>query len=221
MLLTPPLAFARVDAGIYRSAYPTKKSLQYILDNLFLKSLVCLCPNELRSDVRDFALNNSIEIREYNIGFNQEPFISMFEEPVRKAIDFIADETNHPVLIFCLTGQKKTSCLIGCYRRSLNWSLASVLHEYELHNDPEGILSDMIFIENFSWKTVNKGFGGMIIYSNFLSHRKIGRLLRNSSISFQPLLHSYFYCDWRSEDRAFEFHVWKLRHSQPKLVLRS
>lgn len=149
MLAIPPLAFARVESGIYRSAYPTKKSFQYILDNLSLKSLVCLCPNEIRSDIRDFASENSIVLKEYNIGFNQEPFVSMFEKPVQDAIDFIADEINHPVLIFCITGQKKTSCVIGCFRRSLNWSLASVLHEYEQYNDPEGILSDMIFIENF------------------------------------------------------------------------
>lgn len=149
MLSAPPLAFARVQTGIFRSAYPTKKSLTYILDNLDLKSLVCLCPNELKNEMREFAADNSIVMKEFNIGFNQEPFVSMFEEPVQEAIDFISDEANHPLLIFCMTGQKKTSCVIGCYRKSLNWSLASVLHEYEQFNDPEGILSDMIFIENF------------------------------------------------------------------------
>ena len=99
--------------------------------------------------MREFAADNSIVMKEFNIGFNQEPFVSMFEEPVQEAIDFISDEANHPLLIFCMTGQKKTSCVIGCYRKSLNWSLASVLHEYEQFNDPEGILRDMIFIENF------------------------------------------------------------------------
>lgn len=149
MLCAPPLAFARVESGIYRSAYPTKKSIQYIIDNLSLKSLVCLCPNELKSDLRDFAASHSIVIKEFNIGFNQEPFMSMLEQPVQDAIAFMSDERNHPILVFCITGQKKTSCVIGCFRKSCGWSLASVLHEYEQFNDPEGTLSDMIFIENF------------------------------------------------------------------------
>jgi hypothetical protein len=42
MLVAPPLGFSRVESGIYRSAYPAKKALNYI-DNLSLKSMVCLC----------------------------------------------------------------------------------------------------------------------------------------------------------------------------------
>ena len=147
-LVAPPLSFSRVHPGIFRSAYPTKKSLEYI-ESLSLKSLVCLCPNELKSDLRDFASIHSIKLIEYNIGFNQEPFMSMAEDIVKEAVDFISDESNHPTLVFCITGQRKTGCLIGCFRRRLGWSLASVLHEYEQFNDPEGSLSDMIFIENF------------------------------------------------------------------------
>lgn len=149
MLLAPPLSFSRVQTGIYRSAYPTKKSLQYILENLSLKSMVCLCPNELKTDVREFASANSINLVEFNIGFNQEPFMSMVEDSVQNAIEFISDNFNHPVLVFCVTGQKKTGCVIGCLRKRQGWSLASVLHEYEQFNDPEGTMSDMIFIENF------------------------------------------------------------------------
>lgn len=144
-----PLLYARVQDGVYRSAYPTKKSLDCILKNLSLKSMVCLCPNELRTDLREFATNNNITLVEYNIGFNQEPFMSMLEEPVRNAVDFISDSNNHPILVFCLSGQKKTGCVIGCFRKRMNWSLTSALHEYEMFTDPEGTLSDMMFIENF------------------------------------------------------------------------
>jgi tyrosine-protein phosphatase SIW14 len=149
MLVTPPLSFSRVQDGIFRSAYPTRKSLQYIIDNLFLRSLVCLCPKELKNDLREFASEKSIILAEFNIGLNQEPFVSMFEESVQNAVDFISDESNHPTLVFCITGQKKTGCVIGCFRKMSGWSLTSILHEYEQVNDPDGSLSDMIFIENF------------------------------------------------------------------------
>lgn len=68
---------------------------------------------------------------------------------MRTAVDFISDPTNHPVLVFCITGQRKTGCVISCFRKRLKWSLSSILHEYEQFTDPEASLSDMIFIENF------------------------------------------------------------------------
>ena len=53
-------------------------------------------------------------------------------------VDFISDESNHPTLVFCITGQKKTGCVIGCLRKMSGWSLTSILHEYELFNDQIG-----------------------------------------------------------------------------------
>jgi hypothetical protein len=50
---------------------------------------------------------------------------------MRTAVDFILDPTNHPVLVFCITGQRKTGCVISCFRKRLQWSLSSILHEYE------------------------------------------------------------------------------------------
>ena len=70
MLVSPPLSFSQAQDGALHTAYPTRKSLQCIIDNLFLRSLVCLCPKELQNDLRVHADDRSGISAEYNIGLS-------------------------------------------------------------------------------------------------------------------------------------------------------
>jgi len=83
-----PLGFALVDTEIYRSAYPASK-VQPFIETLNLKSMVCLAPNELKSDLRSFAKSKQIHIEEFDIKHNQEPFLLMSEAVVESALNFI------------------------------------------------------------------------------------------------------------------------------------
>jgi tyrosine-protein phosphatase SIW14 len=87
-LQLPPLSFASIDAGVYRSAYPSVKTLNFI-ESLGLKSMICLSPLEMRSDLKDFATEKGIKLYESNVGFNQEPFLVMSEKEVRSVLDII------------------------------------------------------------------------------------------------------------------------------------
>ena len=70
MLVSLPLSFTQVQDGTLHTAYPTRKSLQYIIDNLFLRSLVCLCPKELQNDLQVDADNRTGISAEYNVGLS-------------------------------------------------------------------------------------------------------------------------------------------------------
>lgn len=84
--LCPPLAFAQVSEGIYRSAYPNKNTWAFI-KTLRLKRMICLAPADLRPDLVEFCKEGGIELVECDIGHNQEPFLSMSAEKVNQAID--------------------------------------------------------------------------------------------------------------------------------------
>jgi len=149
-LILPPIVFARVGPGIYRSAYPASKSLPFI-DSLHLKSMVSLLdkPSEVKKELRDYCHTHGITMIECPVGLNQEPFVTMSESAVKEAVEFIANPINHPVMVFCTTGRSKTSVVIGCYRRlHLGWSISSMVHEYEQYMDPDGGVADMAFMEN-------------------------------------------------------------------------
>ena len=151
-LIVPPIVFARVGPGIYRSAYPATKSLHFI-DTLHLKSMVALIdkPNDIKKELREYVHTHGITMIECPVGINQEPFVTMSESAVKEAVEFLSNPINHPVMIFCTTGRSKTSVVIGCYRRlRLGWSISSVVHEYEQFMDPDGGVADIAFMENVS-----------------------------------------------------------------------
>lgn len=49
-----PLGFCRVHDNIYRSSYPSTKSLPFI-STLGLKSIICLTPSDIKKELRDYC----------------------------------------------------------------------------------------------------------------------------------------------------------------------
>ncbi len=115
-----PLGFSQVDEGCYRSAYPTQACLGFI-ETLNLKTVIALQPEDLRAELRDFCAKSNITIIEADIGLNQEPFLVMSEANVNKVLDVVLNPTCLPVMIFCNNGRLRTSCLVGCFRRTKKW----------------------------------------------------------------------------------------------------
>jgi tyrosine-protein phosphatase SIW14 len=98
LVLVPPLGFSLVSSSssgaVYRSSYPAKKSLPF-LAKLGLKSIICLSPNDLRPEFREFCTSNAVALMEYDLKVNQEPFAVMDEEvmeAVLSAADCKSDE---------------------------------------------------------------------------------------------------------------------------------
>mmetsp|Transcript_13321 Transcript_13321/g.18269 ORF Transcript_13321/g.18269 Transcript_13321/m.18269 type:complete len:157 (+) Transcript_13321:73-543(+) len=143
-----PLGFALVDQEIYRSAYPATKVYPFI-ETLNLKSMVCLTPSELKSELRSFAETKSIHIAEFDVKHNQEPFLIMSESVVSSALNFVCDKSHWPLLIFCTNGKVKTAVVVACLRKRMGWSISSIVHEYERFCEPDSNLLDLQFIENF------------------------------------------------------------------------
>ena len=142
-----PLGFARVSAGVFRSAYPARSTLPFI-STLKLKSMVCLFPKDIRSDLREYLQQNDIKLLEADVGINQEPFVAMSSRAVSSVLSFVANPCNLPALIFCTNGKVRTGCVVGCIRKMAGWSIISIIHELEQATDADSPL-DQSFIENF------------------------------------------------------------------------
>lgn len=111
--LFTPLAFALVDHGIYRSAYPVRKNYPF-LDGLHLKTMISLSSiGEVRNDLKDYATRNNIDLLEIDVKFNQEPFVIMDVDAIRQVISITLDPMKQPCLLFCTNG--KVSTLSFCY----------------------------------------------------------------------------------------------------------
>jgi tyrosine-protein phosphatase SIW14 len=151
--LTMPANFSMVDRGIYRSSFPRGKNIGF-LRSLGLKSVISLVPEDYPQNLLEFYESSGIRFISHGLDGNKGPFKSIEDHLFIEVIRDVLNPLNHPLLIHCNKGKHRTGCVVGCYRRSLGWSLASALHEYILFSYPKSRLEDQRYIESFDPATL-------------------------------------------------------------------
>ncbi|KAK9133196.1 hypothetical protein Scep_012724 [Stephania cephalantha] len=159
-LLVPPLNFAMVDNGVFRSGFPDTSNFKF-LKTLGLRSIICLCPEAYPEANEEFLKSNGIRLFQFGIEgckflssdirdcHVQEPFVNIPEETIREALKVVLDVRNHPILIHCKRGKHRTGCLVGCLRKLQRWCLSSVFDEYQRFAAAKARVSDQRFMEKF------------------------------------------------------------------------
>ncbi|KAL6056557.1 Tyrosine-protein phosphatase dsp1 [Balamuthia mandrillaris] len=147
-LLIPPLNFAMVAPGVYRSGYPNKKNFPF-LKKLGLKRILYLCPEAYPEENLEFLQKNGLKLLHYGIRGNKEPFVEIPSEVIRDALVDLLDVRNHPLLIHCNKGKHRTGCLVGCLRKTQQWSLAYIFDEYRRFAGSKVRIMDQQFMELF------------------------------------------------------------------------
>jgi len=145
----PPVNFAMVEKGIYRSGYPSERNFDF-LKKLQLKSILYLVPEDRGQSYRNFVDEMGIRIFDYGMEGNKEPFLEIPEDTVRDALSVILDSRNHPMLIHCNKGKHRTGCVVGILRKIQNWSLTSVFDEYRRFAGTKARMLDQQYIELIS-----------------------------------------------------------------------
>ena len=147
-MVTPPDNFAMVWKGVYRSGYPTKKNFDF-LSRLGLRSVLFLCPEAYPDSHLDFYAAHGIQLLQFGVIGNKEPFDEIPEAVVCAALLKILDDANLPLLIHCNQGKHRTGCLVGCLRKVHRWSLVSIFEEYRRFAGAKARVHDEQFIERF------------------------------------------------------------------------
>ncbi|KAJ7960329.1 Tyrosine-protein phosphatase [Quillaja saponaria] len=144
----PPLNFAMVDNGVFRSGFPNNTNFAF-LQTLGLRSIICLCPEPYPETNMEFLKANGIKLYQFGIEGYKEPFVNIPEDTIREALKVVLDVRNHPVLIHCKRGKHRTGCLVGCLRKLQKWCLTSVFDEYQRFAAAKARVSDQRFMELF------------------------------------------------------------------------
>ncbi|KAI3916770.1 hypothetical protein MKW98_026241, partial [Papaver atlanticum] len=103
-LFVPPLNFAMVDNGIFRSGFPDTSNFPF-LQTLGLRSIIYLCPEPYPEANMEFLKSNRIQLFQFGIEGCKEPFVNIPEDTIREALKVLVDVKNHPVLIHCKRGK--------------------------------------------------------------------------------------------------------------------
>lgn len=147
-ILEPPGNFAMVYPQLYRSSFPSKKNYSF-LRSLGLKTVLTLVQDEYSEENRAFFQQEGIALYQIGIPANKEPFVSIPDEKIRRALRLVLDKRNHPMLIHCNKGKHRTGCLVGCLRKMQCWSATAVFDEYRRFSFPKSRVMDQLFIELF------------------------------------------------------------------------
>ncbi|NP_001130476.1 tyrosine specific protein phosphatase family protein [Zea mays] len=153
LLLVPPLNFAMVDHGVYRSGFPDASNLPF-LETLRLRSVLCLCPEPYPEANLEFLRAHGIKLFQFGIDGSKEPFVNIPEDRIREALEVILDASNHPVLIHCKRGKHRTGCVVGCFRKLQRWCLTSIFDEYQRFAAAKTRVSDLRFMELFDVSSI-------------------------------------------------------------------
>ncbi|TXG46877.1 hypothetical protein EZV62_026171 [Acer yangbiense] len=161
-MFVPPLNFAMVDNGVFRSGFPDSANFSF-LQSLGLRSILYLCPEPYPDSMNEFLKANGIRLFQFAIDGGKEPFVNIPEETIREALQVVLDVRNHPILIHCKRGKHRTGCLVGCLRKLQKWCLSSIFDEYQRFAAAKARVSDQRFMELFdvsSFKNLPTSFSG-------------------------------------------------------------
>jgi tyrosine-protein phosphatase SIW14 len=145
-LLVPSINFSALCPGVFRSGYPAAKNFPF-LRTLGLRSICYLCPEEYGVSNQKFCEENNIFLARFPMEGNKEPFVDIPETIVHRALSFLADPANHPVLIHCNKGKHRTGTICGCLRLLQGWAMVSIFQEYVRFAGDKARSGDQQFIE--------------------------------------------------------------------------
>ncbi|KAI5952240.1 OCA1 [Candida jiufengensis] len=167
--IIPPLNFCPVEKQLYRSGQPSIIN-QSFLNQLNLKTIIWLASEEPNDEFLDYCIDKQINIEyvgmlneyEFDQSNNQSvvpninPWDSLNEPTIKKALEIILNKSNYPMLVCCGMGRHRTGTIVGCLRRLQGWNLASVSEEYRRFTGSRGgrILVELL-IEGFDISSVN------------------------------------------------------------------
>ncbi|CAA2955041.1 probable tyrosine- phosphatase At1g05000 isoform X2 [Olea europaea subsp. europaea] len=88
LLFVPPLNFAMVDYGVFRSGFPDSPNFPF-LKTLGLRSIIYLCPEPYPEANMKFLNANGIRLFQFGIEGSKEPFVNIPEDLIRDALKLV------------------------------------------------------------------------------------------------------------------------------------
>lgn len=130
-VLVPPINFALVAPGVYRSGHPNKKNFPFLL-GLSLKTIVYVESTAYRPDSQVFVDSCMISLHTFDLSSESNLFTAKGKKEVEDVVRLLLDKRNHPVLIHDDMGKSTVSLVCALIRRLQRWSLTGIFAEGDM-----------------------------------------------------------------------------------------
>ncbi|CAL5348789.1 unnamed protein product [Camellia sinensis] len=108
----PPLNFAMVDNGIFRSGFPDTANFPF-LQSLGLRSIICLCPEPYPEANAEFVKSNGIQLFQFGIEGCKMESIILLAEPTGKVKNEEEESSTGHLSILMMSVKNNTQFCIG------------------------------------------------------------------------------------------------------------
>lgn len=142
----PPVNFATVSPGLYRSGYPQVPDYPFMM-TLNLKTIVTLVGKDLPHGFQQFIDSNRIKHEIFDMVGTKKAEIPI--KTMQSIIAIISNRKNYPLLIHCNQGKHRTGCVVGVLRKTNEWDTTSIIREYTKYAEPKVRDTDVKYITNF------------------------------------------------------------------------
>ncbi|ANZ75920.1 BA75_02286T0 [Komagataella pastoris] len=144
----PPINFAIVEDGIYRSGHPQAFNFPY-LQKLNLKTIIYLGDKTDNYDYYRWLRDQGINFHYLNMQSCVEPFMFKDDSVIQQALKLIVHKENYPMLIHSNKGKHRVGVLVGIMRKLLQgWCISGIFDEYGRFAGGKGE-GDVEYIETF------------------------------------------------------------------------
>lgn len=143
-----PANFHTIAPGLYRSSYPQHVHFEQ-LEDLELKTIITLVPENLPLDYADWISSNGIVHHQIHVLANKDENVYTDVETINKVLSILLEPANYPLLLHCNKGKHRTGCMTACFRKVTGWPIEDCLEEYLKYSTPKSRDLDKAFIERF------------------------------------------------------------------------
>ncbi|KAI0384757.1 tyrosine phosphatase family-domain-containing protein [Hypomontagnella monticulosa] len=142
----PPVNFAVVLPGLYRSGYPQAEDYPF-MRSLKLKTIVTLVGKDLPDGYEGFIRANGIKHEIFDMAGTKKADIPI--ATMRSIIAIVGNRKNYPLLIHCNQGKHRTGCVVGVLRKVQEWDTSNIIREYKKYAEPKVRETDVEYIAKF------------------------------------------------------------------------
>lgn len=130
-VLVPPINFALVAPGVYRSGHPNLKNFSFLL-GLSLRTIIYLESTTYRPDSKAFTESCDIQLHTFDLSTESNLFTTEGKQEVENVMRLVLDRRNHPLLLHDDMGKSTVSLVCALIRRLQRWSLTGIFAEGDM-----------------------------------------------------------------------------------------
>ncbi len=131
--------------AIFRSGEPRRGAHFRHLEQLRIRTILCVKRTPIGPKLRDYATQHAIPLHHIDLGQHH-----IQPDAVAEALAILDDPANHPILLHCDGGRHRAGVVAAALRTHQGWSIDAIVAEYLSFARPSPFWDHLDFIATYA-----------------------------------------------------------------------